>query len=62
MKANTLLALAASTVLAAPIAEARITRIDITSVESPTFKDPVNGSARTFGSVGAYATASYSWR
>jgi hypothetical protein len=53
MKTNTLLALAASTVLAAPIAEARITRIEITSVESPTFKDP-SGSARTFGAVGAY--------
>src|SRR3982074_953134 len=54
MKANRLPGLAASTVLVAPIAEARITRIEITSVESPTFKDPVSGSARTFGAVGAY--------
>jgi hypothetical protein len=37
MKVNTLLALAASSVLAAPIAEARITRIEITAQESPTF-------------------------
>src|SRR5947207_15107653 len=34
--------------LAAPVAEARITKIEITSVESPTFE------GRTFGSVGAY--------
>jgi Alpha/beta hydrolase domain len=39
MKANTLLALAASAVLAAPIAEARITKIeiDVQKSESPTF-------------------------
>lgn len=37
MKASTLLALAASAVLAAPIAEARITKIEITAQESPTF-------------------------
>jgi hypothetical protein len=48
MKVNTLLALAASAVLAAPLAEARITRIEIKSTESPTFE------GRTFGTVGAY--------
>src|SRR5437773_4008210 len=37
MKARTLLALAAGTVLAAPFAEARITKVEITSVERPTF-------------------------
>jgi hypothetical protein len=37
MKTSTLLALAASAALAAPIAEARITRIEITAQESPTF-------------------------
>jgi hypothetical protein len=37
MKASMLLALAASATLAAPIAEARITRIEITAHESPTF-------------------------
>jgi len=42
------LALAAGTVLTAPVAEAGITRIDITSIESPTF------GGTTFGSVGAY--------
>ena len=45
---NIALAIAAGAALAAPLAEARITRIDITSVESPTFE------GRTFGSVGAY--------
>jgi hypothetical protein len=48
MKAKTLLALAAGVVLVAPSVEARITKIEITSVESPTFE------GRTFGSVGAY--------
>jgi hypothetical protein len=48
MKAKTLLALAAGVVLAAPIAEARITRIDIKPVESPSFE------GKTFGTVGAY--------
>ena len=51
MHARTLIALAASVALAPMLAEARITRIDITSVESPTFE------GRTFGpngSVGAY--------
>jgi hypothetical protein len=38
-------------VLTAPAAEARITRIEITSVESPTFEGRAFGSA---GSVGAY--------
>lgn len=42
------LALAAVTLLTAPWAEARITRIDITSSESPTF------GGTTFGPVGAY--------
>ena len=42
------LALAALAVLAPGAVEARITRIDITSVQSPTF------DGRTFGSVGAY--------
>ena len=42
------LALAAGTVLTAPVAEARITRIEITSTESPTFE------STTFGTVGAY--------
>jgi len=37
MKANTLLALAASVVLAASVAEARITKVQITAKESPTF-------------------------
>src|SRR5882672_9276235 len=37
MKASTLLALAASAVLASPVAEARITKIEITAHESPTF-------------------------
>ena len=48
MKPKTFIALAAGAVLAAPLAEARITRIEITSVESPTF------GGRTFGDVGAY--------
>ena len=48
MKANTLLALAASTVLAAPAVEARVTKIEIKSTESPTFE------GRIFGAVGAY--------
>lgn len=43
-----LFALAASGILVAPVAEARITKIEITSVESPTF------GGRTFGAVGAY--------
>lgn len=42
------LTLAAAAVLTAPAAEARITRIEITSVESPTFE------GREFGSVGQY--------
>jgi len=37
MKAKTFIALAAGAVLAAPLAEARITRIEITQLESPTF-------------------------
>src|SRR6266850_1760329 len=37
MKAKTLLALAAGVVLAAPAAEARITKVQITAKESPTF-------------------------
>ena len=45
------LALAAGTVLTAPVAEARITRIEITSVQSPTFEGRVFGPS---GSVGAY--------
>jgi hypothetical protein len=48
MKASTVFALAAAGVLATPLAEARITHIEITSVESPTFE------GRTFGAVGAY--------
>src|SRR5690606_25499963 len=40
-------AILGTALIAAP-AEARITRIDVTSVESPTFE------GRTFGSVGAY--------
>src|SRR5204862_6389263 len=40
--------------LAVSSAQARITKIEITSVESPTFKDPVTGMARTFGTAGAY--------
>lgn len=39
---------AAGTWVTAPLAEARITRIEIRSIESPTFE------GRTFGSVGAY--------
>ena len=54
MKVGTLTALVLSTVLAAPFAEARITKIEITSIESPTFVDPASQMARTFGSVGAY--------
>jgi hypothetical protein len=54
MKIIMLVTLTAGIALAAPVAEARITRIEITSVESPTFKDPVTGVARTFGDVGAY--------
>jgi len=54
MRTPALLALAVSAALAASLAEARITRIEITSVESPTFKDPATGIARTFGAVGAY--------
>ena len=41
-------ALVAGTVFAATSAEARITRIEITSTQSPTFE------GMTFGSVGAY--------
>ena len=52
-RARMLLAAAAAMVLAAQLAEARITRIEITSTESPTFK-AADGTARTFGSVGAY--------
>src|SRR6267143_1976912 len=50
MKAKTLLALAAGVVLAAPAAEARITRfvVDPALSQSPTFE------GRTFGSAGAY--------
>ncbi|TMH56418.1 MAG: hypothetical protein E6H62_05175 [Betaproteobacteria bacterium] len=48
------LALAAALGLAVSSAQARITKIEITSVESPTFKDPVTGMARTFGTAGAY--------
>jgi hypothetical protein len=40
--------LAAGALIGAPAAEARITKIEITSAESPTF------AGRTFGSVGAY--------
>jgi len=53
MKARTVVAVAAAMVLAAQLAEARITRIEITTTESPTFK-AADGTARTFGSVGAY--------
>src|SRR6202795_487379 len=42
------LAITASALLAATVAEARITKIDITSAESPTF------GGTTFGTVGAY--------
>lgn len=45
---NIALALAAGMVLTAPVAEARITKIEIMSTESPTF------GGTTFGSVGAY--------
>ena len=48
------LALAAALGLAVSSAQARITKIEITSVESPTFKDPVTGMARAFGTAGAY--------
>jgi hypothetical protein len=41
-------ALVAGTVFTAAFAEARITRIEITSTQSPTFE------GKTFGSVGAY--------
>src|SRR5688572_6898042 len=54
MKSSMLLALAVSTAMAATAAHARITRIEITSVESLTFKDPTTGIARTFGNAGAY--------
>jgi hypothetical protein len=51
MNASQLLAIAVGTALAATVAHARITKIEITSVQSPTFE------GRTFGpngSVGAY--------
>jgi hypothetical protein len=48
------LALAAGTLLTAASAEARIKRIEITSVQSPTFIDLSTSQPRTFGSVGAY--------
>src|SRR5207244_3169453 len=48
------LAFAAALGLAVSSAQARITKIEITSVESPTFKDPVTGMARAFGTAGAY--------
>jgi hypothetical protein len=51
MRLSIALALAAGMVLTAPVAEARITRIEITSVESPTFEGRVFGPS---GSVGAY--------
>ena len=54
MKSSTLLAFAVTTAMAATVAHARITRIEITTVESPTFKDPATGMARAFGSAGAY--------
>lgn len=47
-------ALAAGTLLTAASAEARIKRIEITSVQSPTFIDLSTSQPRTFGSVGAY--------
>src|SRR5438445_9653169 len=53
MKSSTLLALAAGMALAVPQAEARITRIEITTTESPTFKAP-DGTPASFGSVGQY--------
>ena len=49
MNTRTVLALAVACALAAPVAQAHITRIEITSTESPTFE----GTA--FGAVGAYA-------
>lgn len=48
MKIATLVTLTAALVLAAPLADARITRIEITSVESPTFE------GRAFGEADAY--------
>src|SRR5438067_11253105 len=53
MRSSTLLALAAAMAFAVPHAQARITRIQITSTESPTFKAP-DGTPATFGRVGAY--------
>jgi hypothetical protein len=53
MKSRTLLALAVAVAFAVPQAQARITRIEITSTESPTFKAP-DGTPASFGSVGAY--------
>ncbi len=47
------LAVVAGTVLTAPLAEARITKVDITSSEKSTFKDAA-GVPRSFGSVGTY--------
>src|SRR6266446_3821112 len=39
---------------ARPRGGARLGSIERASVESPTFKDPVTGMARTFGTAGAY--------
>src|SRR5712691_609454 len=47
------IAVAAGFAAAAQLAEARITRIEIKEVQSPTYVNP-DGSGRVFGSVGAY--------
>jgi hypothetical protein len=47
------LAVTAAFGLAASLAEARVTRIEIKEVQSPTYVNP-DGSGRVFGSVGAY--------
>ena len=51
MKASKLLAVAVGTAMVATVAHARITKIEITSVQSPTFEGRTFGPS---GSVGAY--------
>jgi Alpha/beta hydrolase domain len=53
MRLKWMAAFAACAVLGAWPVQARITKIEITGVESPTFKDAA-GAARSFGAVGAY--------
>ncbi len=54
MELKWMAAFAACVLLGAGSVQARITKIEITSVESPTFRETPAGAARSFGAVGAY--------